>query len=566
PAVTTNYAVPPDNPFVGATNFNGLAVDSTKLRTEFYAVGLRNPWRMSQDPASGLLFVGDPGTSVFDEVNVITKGGNYGWPYREGTGPGPKSSSAPPGVKWSNPIYQRSAGAIIGGVVYRGQNYPQLQGAYVFGDYVAAQLLSLRYAGTNLAPAQSLTGQSGVAAFGVDPSNNDVLVVYRDGGKVLRLVYTTNLIGSPLPATLADTGAFADLGSLTPNPGIVGYDVNVPFWSDNAVKRRWFSLPGLSSTFGFSKDSPWSLPSGSIWIKHFELEMTNGVASSARRLETRFLVRTSTGIYGATYRWDDSQTNAVLVATEGLDEAFAINDGGTIRTQVWHYPGRNECLTCHTPLAGFALGFNTAQLNCEFNYPGGTQNQLRALSDAGYFGNGIVNFYTMPALAQSTNTAISVDYRVRSYLAANCVQCHQPGGAALGNFDARLTTPLSASGLLNGPLVNNLGDPANCVIKPGSLEHSVLYSRIANLGATHMPPLATSVLNQSAIDLVRDWISGSSSNYQSYADWQVSNFGSTSAPGSAPWEDPDGDGAVNQLEYLTSTDPLLAQDCWAVHC
>jgi hypothetical protein len=119
--------------------------------------------------------------------------------------------------------------------------------------------------------------------------------------------------------------------------------------------------------------------------------------------------------------------------------------------------------------------------------------------------------------------------------------------------------------LLNGPLVNNLGDPSNCVIKPGSLEHSVLYSRIANLGATHMPPLATSVLNQSAIDLVRDWISGSASNYQSYADWQQSNFGSTNAPGSAPWEDPDADGAVNQLEYLTGTNPLLGQDSWAIH-
>jgi glucose/arabinose dehydrogenase len=565
PAVTTNYLVPPDNPFVGATNFNGVAVNPAKLRTEYYAVGLRNPWRMSLDPLTGLLFVGDPGTSVYDEINVVTKGGNYGWPYREGTGSGPKSGSAPAGVRWVNPIYQRAAGAIIGGVVYRGQDYPQLQGAYVFADYVAGQLLNLRYAGTNLVPAQTVIGQSGVAAFGVDPSNNDVLVVSRDSGKVLRLTYSTNVVGTPLPATLADTGAFSDLAGLTPNPGIVGYDINVPFWSDNAIKTRWFSLPALSSTLGFSRDGAWSFPVGTVWIKHFDLELTNGVPESTRRLETRLLVRTSTGIYGATYRWGDSLTNAGLVQAEGLDETFTVNDGGTIRTQVWHYPGRNECLTCHTPLAGFALGFNTAQLNLNVDYPGGTQNQLRALSDAGYFSANLTGRYTLPALAQPTNTAISVDYRVRSYLAANCVQCHQPGGAALGYFDARLTTPLSASGLMNGELVNNLGDPANSVVKPGSPEHSVLLSRIANLGANHMPPLATSVLNQPAIDLMLSWISNSATNYESYADWQQSHFGSTSAPGSAPWQDPDGDGAVNQLEYLTGTNPSLAGDAWGIH-
>jgi len=564
PAVTTNYSVPLDNPFVGATNFNGAAVDPTKLRAEYYAVGLRNPWRMSLDPLSGLLFVGDPGTSIYDEINVITKGGNYGWPYREGTGPGPKSGSAPPGVKWNNPIYQRSAGAIIGGVVYRGQSYPQLQGAFVFGDYVAGQLLALRYGGTNLVPAQTLVAQGGVAAFGVDPSNEDVLVVARDTGKVLRLTYSTNLVGTPLPATLADTGAFSDLGSLTLNPGIVGYDINVPFWSDNARKTRWFSVPGLNSTLGFSRDGSWSFPAGTVWIKHFELELTNGLPESARRLETRLLVRTSAGIYGATYRWGDSLTNALLVQAEGLDETFTINDGGIIRTQLWHYPGRNECVTCHNPLAGFALGFNTAQLNRDVAYSGGTQNQLRALSDAGYFGTNLTGLYTMPALAQPTNSAISLDYRVRSYLAANCVQCHQPGGAALGYFDVRLSTPLSASGLMKGELVNNLGDPTNAVVKPGSPEYSVLLGRIANLGANHMPPLATSVLNEQAIDLIRSWISGSATNYLSYPDWQQFYFGSTNTPGSAPWQDPDGDGAINQLEYLTGTDPLLPEDRWAI--
>jgi hypothetical protein len=275
-------------------------------------------------------------------------------------------------------------------------------------------------------------------------------------------------------------------------------------------------------------------------------------------------VRNTTGVYGVTYRWGDSLTNATLVPAEGLDEPFVIYDGGLVRTQVWHYPSRSECLSCHTPLAGLALGFKTAQLNRAFAYAGGTQNQLQTLSDAGYFGTNLSGIHTFPALAPPTNSATCLDYRVRSYLAANCVQCHQPGGSALGQFDVRLTTPLSASGLINGALIDTLGDPDNRVIKPGSLEHSALLTRLANLGPNHMPPLATSVLNQQAIDLVSAWINGSATNYQSYEDWQQTHFGSTSAPGSAPGDDPDGDGASNELEYLTGTNPLLAGDGWGV--
>ncbi len=564
PAVTTNYSIPVDNPFVGATSFNGATVDPTRTRTEYYAVGLRNPWRLSVDPLSGLMYVGDPGTSIYDEINVISKGGNYGWPYREGTGGGPKAANAPAGVNWINPICQHASGAIIGGVVYREQNYDQLQGTYLFGDWVSGQVFGLHYAGTHLVTAQSLTPQAGVVAFGIDPSNGDVLAINQAGGQIMRLTYSTIVVGTSLPPTLADTGVFADLTNLTPNIGIVGYDVNVPFWSDNAQKTRWFSIPRLTGTIGFSRNGNWSFPPGTVWVKHFELELTNGVPESARRLETRLLVRTATGVYGATYRWGDSLTNATLVQSEGLDEALMIYDGSNVRTQVWHYPSRSECLTCHTLLAGYALGFNTEQLNCDFTYPGGTGNQLRALNDAGYFTASVSGINTMPALANATNAAVSLDYRVRSYLAANCVHCHQPGGGALAGFDCRLTTPLSASGLMNGSLVNTLGDPANRVITPGSPVHSALLTRIANPGPDHMPPLATSVLNQEAIDLVNAWITGSATNYQSYADWQLSFFNSTNAPGSGPLEDPDHDGAINQLEYLTGTSPLQPGDAWGI--
>src|SRR5207248_1623850 len=140
-------------------------------------------------------------------------------------------------------------------------------------------------------------------------------------------------------------------------------DVNVAFWSDGAQKRRWFCVPNANDQIASGKSGVWDFPAGTVWIKHFDLEMVTGDPSSARRVETRLLVRNATGVYGVTYEWNDAQNNATLVPTEGKDRVFNINDGGVTRQQTWHFPGRNECTSCHTPVAGYALGFNAAQLN-----------------------------------------------------------------------------------------------------------------------------------------------------------------------------------------------------------
>ncbi|PYM13694.1 MAG: hypothetical protein DME18_08405, partial [Verrucomicrobia bacterium] len=345
PAGTINYAVPPDNPFVGATNFNGASVNPARVRTEFFAVGLRNPWRFSFDAANGLLYCGDVGQDTWEEVDIIVKGGNYGWNYREGLHPGPRTP--PVGFTSINPIQEYRHGSasnqgnsVTGGVVYRGSRITQVFGAYIFSDYVSGNVWMLRHDGTNTVPFVRLTGNPSISAFGIDPSNGDVLLADQGADTIKRLVYNTNVVsGTALPPTLADTGAFSDLSSLSPNAGIVPYDINVPFWSDNAQKSRWFSVPDTTRTIGFNSDGNWSFPTGTVWIKHFDFDLTNGVPESRKRLETRFIVRNSGGVYGVTYRWD-SATNATLVPEEGLDEPFVVDDGGTVRTQIWHYPSR----------------------------------------------------------------------------------------------------------------------------------------------------------------------------------------------------------------------------------
>jgi len=424
----------------------------------------------------------------------------------------------------------------------------------------------LRQDETGSARAEQLMIDQDIAAFGVDPRNGDVLICDFAENTIKRLVYNSPSTTVPLPSALSETGAFSDLRSLKPAAGIVSYDINVSFWSDNASKSRWFSLPDTNLTMGFSREGNWSFPAGTIWIKHFELEMTNGVPESARRLETRFIVRNSNGVYGVSYRWGDSLTDATLVPEKGMDETISINDNGIVRTQVWHYPSRAECLSCHTAVGGWALGFNTPQMNRVVGYAAGKDNQLQALSRAGYFAGDVTGFHTLRALANSTDTTYSREYRVRSYLAANCAHCHQPGGPGLGFWDARISTPLSAAGLINGVLQWNdkREDPENRAVTPGDLTHSTLLKRIATFGSHHMPPLSTTVLNTEAINLLTEWIRTDLTNYLTFSHWQEKWFGSTNDADGAPGADADGDGAPNDLEYLTGTNPRLASEFWGI--
>jgi uncharacterized repeat protein (TIGR03806 family) len=571
PASTTNYFVPLDNPFVGATNFNGNPVNPAQVRTEFWAVGLRNPWRMSFDPANGDLYCGDVGQGAREEVNLIVRGGNYGWAFREGTIAGPKTAT--PGFRSISPIHEyqhcsncsatpQAGNSITGGVMYRGNRMGQLFGKYIFSDYISGHVWALAPNGTNVVPKEYLLTENSIAAFGVDPRNGDILVADLGDTFVKRLVYNDTVVGVPLPPTLADTGAFSDLTTLQPQPGIVPYEINTPFWSDGAQKTRWFSVPNPDQTITFSRNDNWFFPTGTVWIKHFELELTNGVPESRRRLETRFIVKNPGGVYGATYRWDSS-TNAALVEEEGRDEIIEVRRDGAVVAQSWHYPSRAECLACHTTSSGLALGFNTAQLNRDAVYSGVTTNQLAALDHAGYFNSNVAGINLLRAMVPPTHSDSSVEIRVRSYLAANCSQCHRPGGAAPSNWDARFFTPTAETGVINGVPRDPQGDEVHRIVKPGSIDHSLLLSRISTLGALRMPPISSSVLDLQAIELLSTWITNDLANFKSYADWQVLHFGATNSVSGAPAADPDADLSPNQIEYLAGTDPTNREQRWA---
>lgn len=567
PAVHGNYRVPADNPFVGATQFNNLTVNPDQVHTEFWAVGLRNPWRMTFDPVTGKLVVGDVGQGAREEINVITKGGNYGWAFREGTIAGPKER--PRGVTAIDPVfeYPRSEGvSVTGGVFYWGDRMSELTGQYLFADFAHGHVRALRFEPDGSVTPTYIAFEQQIAAFGIDPSNGDILTADLNENRIERLVRAAPSGGDPIPELLSQTGTFSDTSSMTFQPGWAPYEINVPFWSDYAIKSRWFSIPNPTDQMVFRETGNWEFPAGSVWLKHFDMEMVEGDPESRRRLETRFIVRNESGIYGVTYKWNEDETDAALVPEEGMDEALEIQTAdGEIRQQIWRYPSRTECLTCHDRSAGWALGFHTAQLNREFNYPNGTANQLTALHEAGYFSNPEPpRPNLLSALAPATASEVSLEFRVRSYLDANCAQCHSPEGLSQGEFDARYETPTSTAQLIHG-ILNSAGPGGQMeLIRPGAPEHSMLLRRIQRRGPGQMPPVGSNELDPTAIALITEWIETGLADYQTYEEWQINEFGAVDAELSGPAEDSDNDGANNLLEYLTRTDPNDESDFWVI--
>ncbi len=503
------FAIPADNPFLGRTSFNGASFAANKLRFEFWAVGLRNPWRFSFDSATGDLWCGDVGQNAWEEIDLVTAGGNYGWAYREGNHPGPKTP--PAGFTSISPVVDYGHGSgpfqgdsVTGGVVYRGDRFADLSGAYVYADFSTGNVWALNR--TPSGPSvRRLLAQSGLAAFGIDPSNRDILACNLYQGKIKRLIQSPPN-DSRLPKNLTATGIFANLKFLKPNPGFVAYTPNVPFWSDYAIKRRWFSIPD-GSTIEWNLDGSWIAPTGTIWVKHFDLESVRGNPATARRVETRILVRNDTGVYGLTYLWNAAQTEAFLVGEAGADVNIPVTVNGITQNQVWHYPSRAECNTCHNGPAGYSLSFNTRQINRDSGLNQFAGNQIELLKTYGYFSGPVPAAVDLPKHSSLEDDQLNLEDRVRSYLAVNCAYCHQDGGTAAATWDARPELTLNETGLINGALLDNGGDLANRLVVPGDLTHSGILQRIQGTGGfSRMPPLATNQIDPKAVQLVTDWI------------------------------------------------------------
>lgn len=171
------YSIPTDNPFRTRRG----------ARPEIWAYGLRNVWRMSFDRRTGDLWAADVGQDAWEEIDLITKGGDYGWSIREGTHVyepiAAHDSLIDPITEYPHPV----GASVTGGYVYRGTKYPNLGGVYLYADYVTGTIWGLRYERGRLTEQGTLLKQPrNVSSFGEDATGEILLTCF--DGRVYRLI------------------------------------------------------------------------------------------------------------------------------------------------------------------------------------------------------------------------------------------------------------------------------------------------------------------------------------------------------------------------------------------
>lgn len=467
------YGIPKDNPFIGFP----------KARPEVWCYGLRNPWRMSFDRATGRLWIGDVGWERWEMIYCAEKGGNYGWSVMEGPqvclpdgkrGPTP---ILPPAHAIPHPI----SASLTGGFVYHGRKLAGFEGQYFCGDWESRRVWALPVKDATLGERREVARTAlRIVAF-AEEADGELLMVDYEGGGLHKLVPNAAAAGNAeFPRTIGKTGLFTADGA--PSPGVIPFKVNASAWFDGAVAERWIGVPGTATIVLVDKNKDW--PRESVWPKDSVVAKTLSV--DGRKVETQVLHFDGQLWNSYSYVWNAAQTDADLAPAEGQE----VDLGGGRK---WHVLGRAACMGCHTPWQGYILTVNGAQLP-----------DLKKFQDLGLLGKDVPR--PKPWVDPYDEKA-SLDDRARSYMAANCGHCHRFGGGGAAKIDLRQEVPLAemkVAGVRASLGSFDLTDPY--IVCGGDPSRSVLMLRISKLGQGRMPHIGSEMVDERGVRLLRQWI------------------------------------------------------------
>jgi len=303
-----------------------------------------------------------------------------------------------------------------------------------------------------------------------------------------------------------------DIKSLTPNKGVLPYDVVTPLFSDYSEKARFVWMPAGTRAVVPDIDETFQFPEGSVLIKNFYYYLDARSPEQGRQIvETRLLINRKHGWDALTYVWNKDQSEAHLEIAGDIKEITWTDLQGTLQHTTFIIPNKNQCKGCHeykkelTP-----IGPKVRHLNKDFNYSDGTVvNQLVKWKLTGYLELPDQNV-EWPKVAQWDDPAADISSRALSYLEINCGICHSENGPAYvsGLYLHTQTADPSHLGFCKSPVSAGSGSGGHKYdIVPGRPDKSILVYRMETLNPGEMmPELGRTMVHEEGVELIRQWI------------------------------------------------------------
>lgn len=297
-----------------------------------------------------------------------------------------------------------------------------------------------------------------------------------------------------------------DLKNQTPNSGVIPYEPASGLFTDYAHKKRFIWLPaGTKATYN-GDHNILELPVGAALIKTFYYDNVQPDGNT-RIIETRIMIRKSSGWIFADYVWNTEQTEAYL-DMNGSYTNISWMQNGTPKSTAYRIPNETECHTCHKlndqPIP---IGIKPQNLNVDYAYEGGTQNQLQKLIAVGYLQNNLPG--NIVSTVNYMDPTKSVDQRFRSYVDINCAHCHAEGKHC-SYRPMRLAFSETADPINLGLCVEPeefINSSLAYIIKPSDKNRSMMYYRLSStVPSERMPLLGRTIVHEEGVQLLEEWI------------------------------------------------------------
>lgn len=307
-------------------------------------------------------------------------------------------------------------------------------------------------------------------------------------------------------ATLSEYNFFeGDIKNQEPNFGVIPYEPISGLFTDYAHKKRFIWMPNNTSANYVNDYEILDFPTGTVLIKNFYYDNVQPLGNT-KIIETRLMIKKDTGWIFANYVWNDSQTEAIYDLTGSTVSGIEFIENDVTRIVDYKIPSESDCFTCHKKSGiSIPIGPKPQNLNKDFTFTDGVENQLQKLLNVGYLSSVPSNIETVINWEDNSQP---LNLRVRSYLDINCAHCH----SELRHCDYR---PIRLA-FNESDDDTNLGvcvtpdeqiSPFTKIVLPGNYQKSMLHFRLnTNEEQYRMPLIGRTIVHEEAVQLIEEWI------------------------------------------------------------